>query len=100
MILPLLMLITFGIVEFGMLYGNSATVQSASRSGARLGATGYTASADKSAYVTTIGNAVAKDVSALSQGFPMQVWVYKANSGKPTSCTAANNCWLMTWVTA
>jgi len=95
--MPVLMLITFGIIEFGMLYGNVSTVSSASRSGARLGATGYTAAANKATYVTTMGAAARKDLSALSQGTPIQMWVYKANAGRPASCTAANNCWVMTW---
>jgi len=98
--MPVLMLITFGIIEFGMLYGNVSTVSSASRSAARLGATGYAAAADKTAYITTMGVAARKDLSALSQGVPMQMWVYKASAGTPTSCTAANNCWVMTWSTS
>jgi len=46
-----------------------------------------------------MGDAVKKDLSALSNGGPVEMWVYKANSGVPTSCTAGNNCWAMTWNT-
>ena len=99
MIFPILMLITFGIIEFGMAYGNAATVSSATRSGARLGATGYTGSADKPAFVATIGTAVSDDLSALSSGTPVEMWVYRATTGIPTACTAANRCWLLTWNT-
>ena len=99
MIFPILMLITFGIIEFGMAYGNAATVSSATRSGARLGATGYTPAADKRTFVTTMGVAVRRDLSALSSGTPQEMWVYRATAGVPTACTAANRCWLMTWNT-
>ena len=95
--MPILMLITFGIIEFGQAYGNAATVASSSRSGARLAATGYTGAADKAVYVATVGDAVEKDLSALSNGIPLEMWVYKATSGIPTTCTAATSCWAMTW---
>jgi len=98
-VFPVLMFVTLGIVEFGMAYGNAATVRSASRAGARLGATGYSPAADKTVFAGTISDEVRGDLTALSRGAPISMWVYKATVGEPATCTAATSCWAFTWNT-
>lgn len=42
LILPIILIILFGIIEFGRIYGASLTVNYSAREGARLGVTGAT----------------------------------------------------------
>jgi Flp pilus assembly protein TadG len=99
-VMPILMLITFGIIEFGMAYGNAATVADASRAGARLASTGYAASATQTTYAATVGASVQHELLALNNGVPMEMWMYKANSGLPTTCAASTNCFDLLWNTS
>jgi hypothetical protein len=84
-VIPLLMMIVFGIVNYGLLFKDNLTIQSAARSGARVGAQqASNASADWQ-IVRTVEAAVAK----LGNKETLQVIVFKAddaNGDVPEAC--------------
>ncbi|MGE0796123.1 MAG: TadE/TadG family type IV pilus assembly protein [Acidimicrobiia bacterium] len=85
LILPVLVLLVFGIIEFGMAFKSSLTVTSATRSGAR------TASAlpRESNFHEATANAVARSVSTLPDGAVEELWIYKAGTnGYPVGKTS------------
>ncbi len=81
LITPVLILLLFGIIEFGMLFKDYLGVTSASRAGVRIasaeprdgGATGYKFAEDAAAQVLREG-------SALQDANIQEIWVYKAQS--------------------
>jgi hypothetical protein len=96
LIVPVLLLIIFGIVEWSLVFKDSLTVTSATRAGAR------TASAQPhaEAMATATASAVARAVTALPDGAIDELWVYKAkangmpDSGGFASCTM---CFKFEW---
>jgi Flp pilus assembly protein TadG len=88
-ILPLLVTITFGIVEFSSAYHDSAAVADAARAGGRVGS----ASATKAGYTTDVVNAVDSALQSLPANAPQELWIYKANSnGYPGTGTGFSSC--------
>ena len=98
-ILPVVVLIVFGIIEFGLAFKDSLTVSSATRAGAR------TASAEprQPTFNSDTAKAVARAVSALPSGSVEQLWIYKANvdgdpvDGGGSAYTSCNTCAVFTW---
>jgi Flp pilus assembly protein TadG len=96
LILPVLMLILFGIIEWSLMFKDALTVASATRAGAR------TASAQPRtpAFADNTALAVARAVTALPNKSIEELWVYKAradgmpDSGGFASCTT---CVKFTW---
>jgi Flp pilus assembly protein TadG len=88
-ILPLLVTLTFGIVEFSSAYHDAAVVADAARSGGRVGS----ASATKSGYTTEVVNAVDAALQSLPADAPQELWIYKANgNGYPGTGTGFSSC--------
>lgn len=77
MVLPLLIVLVLGIVEYSIAFNKSATVANASRAGAR------TASAlpKDSTYSVKAAEAVGAALTGLGSDAPQQVWIYKVASG-------------------
>jgi Flp pilus assembly protein TadG len=97
-IFPLLITITFGIIEFSSAYHDSAITADATRAGGRVGS----AIATDPAYTTDIVQAVDAALSTLPANEPQQLWIYKADTlGYPgtgndfSSCAA--NCIAYNW---
>jgi len=97
-VIPILMMITLGIIEYGGAYREDSTVAAASRAGARVASAlsktdfGVTTASTDSGVVTA--SAVASVLQSLGSNAPQQVWIYRVeplNSacGPPTfvSCT-------------
>jgi Flp pilus assembly protein TadG len=95
-VIPILMMITLGIIEYGSAYQQDAAVAAASRAGARV-ASAYskhdfgvsTAAADGGILTAS---AVAAALQSVGSATPQKVWIYKvgaAGSGPPnfTGCT-------------
>jgi Flp pilus assembly protein TadG len=92
---PLLLLLVFGIIEFGMLFKDWLAVTSSVRAGTRM------ASAEPrvSTFAQDAADQVAKEAAALDMGNVLDLWIYKAqntgtNAGYPvggdsnfTTCT-------------
>jgi hypothetical protein len=97
-ILPLLMTITFGIIEFSGAYHDSAIASDAVRAGGRVGS----ALATQPGYSDSVVQAVDAAFATLPSDSPQELWIYKANAnGYPgtgngfTACGA--NCIKYVW---
>jgi hypothetical protein len=93
-VIPLLMMITLGIIEYGSAYQQDAAVAAASRAGARvassLSKTDFGVSTTDSGVATA--QAVASALQSVGSSTPQKLWIYKvgaAGSGPPnfTGCT-------------
>jgi hypothetical protein len=88
-ILPLLVTITFGIIEYSDAYHDSAIAADAVRAGGRVGS----ALATQTGYTTSIVDAVNSALSTLPADSPQELWIYKANgNGYPGSGTGFSSC--------
>jgi Flp pilus assembly protein TadG len=100
-ILPVVLLIVFGIIEWGLAFKDALTVSSATRAGVR------TASAmpRQSNMAAQTKAAVEKAVAALPNGSIQQMWIYKADpsTGYPdggSSFSGCTTCFVYSWDTA
>jgi hypothetical protein len=88
-ILPLLVMITFGIVEYSGAYHNSAIAADAVRAGGRVGS----AIATDPSYTTAITDAVDAALATLPADEPQELWIYKADAaGYPGSGNDFSSC--------
>jgi len=88
-IFPLLVTITFGIVEYSGAYHDSAIAADAARAGGRVGS----ALGTNPAYASSITDAVNAALSTLPADEPQELWIYKANAnGYPGSGTGFSSC--------
>jgi hypothetical protein len=97
-ILPLLVTITFGIIEFSSAYHDAAVASDAVRSGGRVGS----ALASQTNYASQVVSAANSAVETLPANAPQELWIYKANAnGYPGSAnnfsSCATNCIRYTW---
>ncbi len=89
LVLPLLVSLTFGIVEFSSAYHASSTIADATRAGGRVGS----ALATESTYASRIADAVAATLQTLPADEPQELWIYRANAqGYPGSGTGFTTC--------
>jgi Flp pilus assembly protein TadG len=100
-ILPVVLLIVFGIIEFGLAFKNALTVNSGTRAGVR------TASAEprRPSFHADTAAAVQKAITALPSGSVQELWIYKADAdgdpdGGGSAYTSCNTCSVWTWNTA
>ncbi len=111
-VFPVLIILTMGILEFGLAFASSATTTASSRSGARLAATAYAPAPDTAAGKQAVGDqvaaAVSADLKALSNGTPVGMVLYKMdasqNDGEPiggfpsdTMAGCSTSCLKYTW---
>jgi len=100
-VLPVVLFIVMGIMEFGLLFAAQSTTNSATRDGVRFGSANFAVSGSNKAAADAIAAAVAKDLSARTNlDTPIQLLIYKADAnGNPagsfTSCSS--NCYHYTW---
>lgn len=98
-LLPLVLMIIFGIIEFSSAYHDASITSDASRAGGRISS----AQARNPAYATNAAESVAAALKTLPAEEPLELWVYKANSqGYPgtgsTFSTCTTSCIKYTWV--
>jgi Flp pilus assembly protein TadG len=89
LILPLLLLILFGIIEWSLAFKDTLTVASATRAGAR------TASAQPRSptFADDTARSVSRAVAALPDNAIEALWVYKAGAdGKPVGGGGFSSC--------
>jgi len=101
-VLPIVLLVVFSIMEFGLLFAAQSTTNSATRGGARVGSANFAVAADKKAAADQVAQEVADDLAArTSFDTPLNLYVYKADqNGNPQSGTfsnCANRCYRYTW---
>jgi hypothetical protein len=75
-VMPLLITLVMGIIDFGMVFSDMQTVGSASRQGARSGV----AYSRQSGYDQQVTAAVAAALQARTTGTPLELWIYAADT--------------------
>jgi Flp pilus assembly protein TadG len=73
-VFPVLVLLVFGILEYGLAFLNASSVTSASRTGVRSMA----AASKQPGYQTLVIEAVRTDLATLRSSTPLEIWIYKA----------------------
>jgi Flp pilus assembly protein TadG len=99
-LIPVVLIITFGLIEFSSAYQSSSVASASARTAAR------TASAEAllTTYATDSALAAATALKTIPANEPVEMWIYRANSaGYPesggfTSCTT--NCIKYAWIPA
>jgi Flp pilus assembly protein TadG len=97
-ILPLVLIITFGMIEFSSAYQSSSAATASARTAAR------TASAEAllTNYATDAAAAAATALKTIPADEPVEMWVYRANAaGYPESggfSTCSTHCIKYTWL--
>jgi Flp pilus assembly protein TadG len=103
-IVPLLMILTFGAIEFGLAFRDSAAVASSTRAGARIAST-LTAAPDTcpasdpacTTFLTNVQLSVADSLKDLMSATPETLRIYRATSaGNPVN-GCATDCVTFTW---
>ena len=97
-VLPLVLLLVFGIVEWSAAYHDSSVTADAARAGGRIAS----AQARNPDYATNAAASVAAALSTLPSNAPQELWIYKANSnGYPGTgtdfCSCGSNCIKYVW---
>lgn len=79
-VFPVVMVLLFGIIEYGFVFKDSLTVTSATRSGARTAAS----QAKYTTFFDAAQGAVGAAMSALPDDGPQELWIFKAGpNGRP-----------------
>lgn len=88
-IVPVLVLLTFGIIEFSSAYHDESLTSDAARAGARIGSSMATDSGMPAAVVSAVNSAL----STMPSDEPEELWIYKANNaGYPGNGTSFSSC--------
>jgi Flp pilus assembly protein TadG len=110
-VFPVMIMLTMGILEFGMAFASVATTTASSRSGARLAAALYPPAADDTARLgvaNQVADAVTADLKSLSSATPVGMVMYRvdqsSNTGAPyggfpsdTMAGCSTNCFKFNW---
>jgi hypothetical protein len=89
LVLPILVGLTFGIIEFSAAYHDKSTVTSATRAGGRVGS----AQATNTDFAKNTADAVSSAMKSVPDDAPQELWIYKANAkGYPGSGTDFSSC--------
>jgi Flp pilus assembly protein TadG len=98
-LIPVVLLITFGMIEFSSAYQSSSVASAASRAGARVAS----AEALLPTFATDAALAAGTALRTVGSDEPQEMWIYKANdttglpaSGNFTSCTT--KCIKYAWI--
>jgi hypothetical protein len=89
LLMPVLILVVFGIIEWSSAYHDSSVTADAARAGGRIASV---ESLDPN-YATDAAASVGEVLQSLPSNEPQQMWVYKANaSGYPGNETSFASC--------
>lgn len=88
-LMPVVLLIVFGIVEFSSAYHDASVTSDASRAGGRIAS----AQARNPQYARNAAESVAAALRTLPSDAPQELWIYKANSdGYPGTGDGFDTC--------
>lgn len=88
-VMPIVILLVFGVVEFASAFHDSSITSDAARAGGRTSS----AQARNPDYALNAAGAVAAALKTLPADAPQEMWVYKANSnGYPGTGTNFSSC--------
>jgi len=91
---PLIVLLTFGAIEYGFAFNEQGTVRAATRSAARSAAA--LPKADAADLEAAVVNALGTAVRNLANGTPVEAWIFDATAGsRPATC--ATDCRAYDW---
>jgi len=101
LLMPMVILLTFGLLEFSSAYQSSSVASASVRAGARVAS----AEALLPTYALDAATATATSLHGVASNEPIEMWVYKANTstGYPSSgnfTTCSTNCIKYTWLPA
>lgn len=91
---PVVVLITFAVIEFGLIYMTESTTVSSSQAGARLGAATVPLEPTPADAYDAMRDEVVDTIDAMSsRGTPDQLWIYRADAdGTPVGVAGFGNC--------
>ena len=94
-LMPVVLLIVFGALEFSSMYRDASQVSSAARAGGRIAS----AETRVATMPTDTATATASALGGLPAQEPQELWVFDATLGqnRPSSCSAGTSCVLFTW---
>jgi len=102
-LLPVMVMLVFGLVEYSRVYSDAAKVSDATRAGARVGAS----MGRDPDYATAMAQATSSVLRELPAAAPQEIWIYRANAqgyagadGTTSFTTCSANCIKYTWVPA
>jgi Flp pilus assembly protein TadG len=102
-LIPVILLITFGLIEFSSVYQSASVDAGATRSAARTAS----AEARLPTYATDAALAAATALKVVSPDEPQEMWIYKSNdkgypgaNGNTSFTTCSTNCIKYTWLPA
>jgi Flp pilus assembly protein TadG len=96
LIIPILILVTFGAIEMGFAFNEQGTIRAATRTAARAAST--QAKAPWTDVGTTAVDTLNSSVANLSSGTPNFALLYNPANGNPTTIGGcSNNCAVFTW---
>src|SRR6476659_6960523 len=88
-LIPVVLMITFGLIEFSSAYQSSSTATAASRRAARTAA----AEALLPTFATDAAAAAATALKQVPADEPVEMWIYRANTaGYPESGSFSSGC--------
>jgi Flp pilus assembly protein TadG len=102
-IIPLLLILVFGAIEFGIGFRDAAAVAASTRGGARIAST--LTSSDDTTFATNTALAVSDALKDQISSTPLELYVYHASdtTGNPVSGSlsggACNECFYFKWNT-
>jgi Flp pilus assembly protein TadG len=95
-IVPLLIMLTFGAIEYGLAFRDSASVASSTRAGARLAS----ALTGQDTFAANASAAVSDSLKDMANTKPTMLVIYRANSNGDVpggSYTTCDDCFQYTW---
>lgn len=102
-VIPILMMITLGIIEYGGAYRENAAVAGAARAGARVASslpkTDFGCTQPCSDSALTVAAAVSSALQSFGANAPQQMWIYKvgAPGNTPFTGTGCTSCVGYNW---
>ena len=101
-VIPILMMITLGIIEYGGAYRENAAVANASRAGARVASslpkTDFGCTAPCSDSALTVAAAVSSAMQSFGSNAPQQLWIYKVGAaGNTPPFASCSSCVGFNW---
>jgi hypothetical protein len=85
-VMPLLITLVMGIIDFGMVFSDMQTVGSSTRAGVRSGV----AYSKQVGYDTQVKNAVKSALTARTTGTPLELWIYKVDTSSDATKKAGS----------
>lgn len=104
-VFPIVIILTFAVIEFGLAFATTSTSTASSRTGARYASAKFAVESDKQAVADEIALEVEQELGALTElGTPQTLWIYRVDpastDGAPIGGfggTCTTDCFRYTW---